>query len=441
MVASLFALALPTFGQLVAEPLFIMIDTAIVGHLGENALAGLALGSTIILTAVGLCIFLAYSTTSQVAKLFGSGRTEEGLQTGIDGLWLSLIIGIILGCMLFFAAEPLCWALGGRGQDFEQGVLYTRAVVLGVPGMLLVFAGNGLHRGFQKVGITLAAAIAGAALNTILDVLFVIVLGWGIGGSGFATFIAQWFMGIVLTIPIIRWAHRNHIGLRPRPTGIRNAGKEGLPLFIRTLALRSGLVATVMAAAAMGTGVLAGYQVVNATWNFMVNVLDSVAIAGQTLVGAQLGAGDRDEARRLTRLTLRSGASIGLISGIVFVILGMIAPQIFSPEAQVQHMSSIGMVICGIFLPMNGWMWATDGILIGAGDFRYLAWTCTLISSIYICGLVLLVLFASPSISALANGDDLRCALLWLAFNMILLGGRAITNGLRIKKDAWMQDR
>ena len=185
------ALALPTFGQLIAEPTFILIDTAIVGHIGDAALAGLSIGSTIILTAVGLCIFLAYSTTAQVAHLLGAGRRRAGLQAGIDGLWLALSIGTVLGLGLFAAAEPLCRALGGQGEVLEQAVTYTRAIVLGAPGMLMVYAANGIFRGLQKVRITLIAAVGGAVVNTVLDVLFVIVLNWGIAGSGVATLVAQ----------------------------------------------------------------------------------------------------------------------------------------------------------------------------------------------------------------------------------------------------------
>lgn len=180
------ALALPTFGQLIAEPTFILIDTAIVGHIGDAALAGLSIGSTIILTAVGLCIFLAYSTTAQVAHLLGAGRRREGLQAGIDGLWLALSIGTVLGLGLFAAAEPLCRALGGQGEVLEQAVTYTRAIVLGAPGMLMVYAANGISRGLQKVRITLIAAVGGAVVNTVLDVLFVMAfrcLVW-VSGSG-----------------------------------------------------------------------------------------------------------------------------------------------------------------------------------------------------------------------------------------------------------------
>ncbi|MEE0706936.1 MAG: MATE family efflux transporter, partial [Adlercreutzia sp.] len=238
--AALLALAVPTFGQLVAEPTFVLIDTAIVGHLGESALAGLALGSTVILTAVGLCIFLAYATTSQVARHFGAGRMREGLQAGIDGLWLALAIGSVLAAVLFVLAEPLCWLLGGRGENLAQAVAYTRPVVLGAPGMLLVYAANGLYRGLQKVTVTLVVAVAGAVLNTALDVLLVIVLGWGVAGSGIATFAAQWFMGIVLAAGALRAARAAGVSWRPRPAGMTAAGRDGLPLFVRTLALRAG---------------------------------------------------------------------------------------------------------------------------------------------------------------------------------------------------------
>ena len=144
-----------------------LIDTAIVGHIGVSALAGLSIGSTIILTAVGLCIFLAYSTTAQVAHLLGAGRRREGLQAGIDGLWLALGIGIVLAAALFAGARPLCVALRGTGETLDQAVAYTQTVVLGAPGMLLVYAANGIFRGLQKVRITLVAAVCGAVLNTM----------------------------------------------------------------------------------------------------------------------------------------------------------------------------------------------------------------------------------------------------------------------------------
>ena len=429
-------LAIPTFGQLIAEPTFVLIDTAIVGHLGNSSLAGLSLGSTVILTAVGLCIFLAYSTTSQVARLFGAGKQREGFQAGLNGLWLSLTIGVILAVILFALARPICAALGGTGETLNEATIYAQMAALGVPGMLLVYGANGIFRGLQKINITLIAAICGAVLNTVLDLVFIIGFGWGIAGSGIATGIAQWFMGIFLIVPAVYWAIKGGANWKPRLSSIAAAGGDGFPLFLRTLALRASLVATVMAAASMGTEVLAGYQVVNATWNFAVNALDSIAIAGQTLVGAEIGAKRFKQARTLTKTTGKAGFVVGIAGGLIFILAGFVAAPLFSPSPEVQILVTVGMTVVGIAMPLQGWMWALDGILIGAGDYRYLAKTCTLVSLVYICVLAITV---SALVPLLPN--DLFCiGTLWVLFNAVFMGGRGIANGLRARNDIWMKN-
>lgn len=429
-------LAIPTFGQLIAEPAFVLIDTAIVGHVSDSALAGLSLGSTVILTAVGLCVFLAYSTTSQVARLFGAQNKRAGFQAGINGLWLSLIIGVVLAIVLFFGASPICSFLGGEGETLQQAVIYTQLIVIGIPGMLLVYAANGIFRGVQKVTITLVVAVAGALLNTVLDVVFVIVWGWGIAGSGIATAIAQWFMGILLVAPAIVWTTKAQVSLFPKLSGIAAAGNEGFPLFVRTLALRVALVASIMAAASMDPAVLAGYQIVNAIWNFAVNALDSVAIAGQTLVGSKIGANKFPQARTLTQQTSRLGLALGIAVGIVFVLLGLVAGRVFSPNPTIQLLAGAGMIAIGLFMPLQGWMWALDGILIGAGDFRYLAKTCSLAAIVHIAVTIILVFVISP---ALPN-DCARIAAIWVTIGIALMGGRAVANGIRAKGDIWMRN-
>lgn len=452
------ALALPTFGQLVAEPAFILIDTAIVGHIGDGgtALAGLSIGSTVILTAVGLCVFLAYGTTSQVARLIGAGRRREGMEAGISGLWLALGIGIGVSIVLFAVAEPLCVALGaggagggaagvsgsggaGGGAAGGFGVLgasvaYLRAVVFGLPGMLLVYAANGVFRGMQRMRITLIVAVAGAVLNTLLDVLFVFGLRWGVAGSGAATLIAQWFMGVTLAVPALRWARAAGADWRPRLQGIAQAAGDGVPLFVRTLALRVSMVGTVMLAASMGTRVLAAYQVVNASWNFTINMLDAIAIAGQTLVAAELGAGRRLGARSMTRLCGRAGAVGGCCIGAALAAFGLLAAGLFSPDDSVRGLVVVGMLVLAVFLPLGGWMWALDGILIGAGDYRYLAVGCTATAVIYVPALLVI----NALDGWLIVGDTARMVVLWTIINVLFVGVRALANGLRVRTDAWM---
>ena len=427
------ALAVPTFGQLIAEPAFILIDTAVVGHIGDAALAGLSIGSTIILTTVGLCVFLAYGTTSQVARLIGAGRRREGLEAGIDGMWLAFGIGVVVSIALFLAGRPLCAALGASGEVLDQAQLYLNAVVFGLPGMLLVYAANGIFRGLQKVRVTLVAAVAGAALNTVLELLFVIAFGWGIAGSGAATFVAQWFMGIFLTVPAVLWAKADGASVRPRLSGIMRSMGDGVPLFLRTLALRACLVATVMLAARMGVAVLAAYQAVNASWNFVINMLDAIGIAGQALVATELGAGRRAEARRMTSAAGRAGALAGVVIGAGLALTGLLAAPLFSPSESVRALITVGMVTQGVFLPLCGWMWALDGILIGADDYRYLAATCGLTACVYLCTLGVV-----DRLDTALTSDAARMAALWIVLNVVFIGLRAVFNALRARSDAWL---
>lgn len=429
------ALALPTFGQLIAEPAFVLIDTAIVGHIGEDALAGLSIGSTIVLTCVGLCVFLAYGTTSQVAHLIGAGKRREGLEAGIDGMWLALIIGIVVSVALFGLAEPLCRAMGARDAVLGQAVAYVRAIVFGLPGMLLVYAANGIFRGLKKVRITLIAAICGAIVNTLLDLLFVFGLGWGIIGSGVATLIAQWSMGVFLTAPALLWARSTGAGWRPRLTGILSTAGDGIPLFVRTLALRACMVGTVILAAHMGELVLAAYQAVNSSWNFVINMLDAIGIAGQALVASKLGAGQHDQARETAKSSGRAGLLSGLAIGIVLALAGLAAAPLFSPTLAVQRQITVGLITLAVFLPLGGWMWALDGILIGAGDYRYLAVTCAITALVY----ALCLGAIAVADGTVLTSDTMRTIALWSVINMVFIGARALFNGLRIRTDAWMR--
>lgn len=431
----IFALALPTFGQLIAEPAFILIDTAIVGHVSDAALAGLSVGSTIILTVVGLCIFLAYGTTSQVARLIGAGRRREGLEAGIDGLWLALIIGIIVSIALFATAEPLCFAMGARGDVLHDATAYLQAIVFGLPGMLLVYAANGIFRGLKKVRITLIAAVAGAIVNTVLDLLFVFGFDWGIAGSGVATLIAQWFMGIFLVVPALLWSSADGANWRPRLSGILRSAGDGVPLFIRTLALRASMVGTVMLATHMGTHVLAGYQAVNSTWNFVINILDAIGIAGQTLVASELGAKQHDRARAMTTAAAKAGAWSGAAVGVTLAAISFAIAPVFTANPQIRGLIIIGMITLALFQPLNGWTWAIDGILIGAGDFRYLAIACTTIMLVYLPTLAGINMLDGVWITS----DTMRMIVLWTVINVLFVGLRGVFNGLRIHSDVWMR--
>ncbi len=429
------ALAVPTFGQLIAEPAFVLIDTAIVGHVGDAALAGLSVGSTIVLTVVGLCVFLAYGTTSRVARLMGAGKRREGLEAGVSGLWMALIIGIVVSLVLFVFARPICAWMGAGGGVLEDAVVYLRAVSFGLPGMLLVYAANGIFRGLAKVTITLMAAVAGAVVNTILDLTFILGFGWGVFGSGIGTLIAQWFMAVVLIGPALLWARQEGASLRPRVQSMKSGMGDGLMLFVRTLALRACLMATVMLAARMGVQVLAAYQAVNSTWNFVLNMLDAIGIAGQSLVAVEIGANRPQRALHMTKAAGRAGLIAGIVIGVGMIVFGLAAPALFSTSVPVQRLIMVGMLVVGVTLPLSGWMWAIDGILIGAGDYRYLAVTCIVTACVYLPGLVGVGMLCGRSDTM---SDTVRMAVLWGSVTLVFIGIRATFNGVRVRGGDWL---
>lgn len=347
--------------------------------------------------------------------------------------WLeSLAWWYLWRCSLL--ARPLCTAMGAQGSVLHNAVDYVRAVVFGIPGMLLVYAANGIFRGLQKVRITLIAAMVGAILNTLLDLLFILGFGWGVFGSGVATLISQWFMAVVLIVPSVLWTRAEGARLRPRLSGVLNSAGDGAVLFLRTLALRACLVANVVLATHMGVEVLAAYQVVNSSWNFVLNMLDAIGIAGQTLVAAQIGARKEDEVMRLTRIAGKAGLCGGTVIGIGLMIAGWCASPLFSQSTEIQHLLTVGMMVVGVTLPLAGWMWAVDGILIGAGDYRYLALTCAATAAIYVPCLATIGWICDAMLASSA----LRMALLWLAVNLLFVGLRAIFNGFRIGTSAWL---
>lgn len=284
-------LAGPAFLALIAEPLFLLADTAIVGHLGTAELAGLGLASTVLLTVVGLFVFLAYGTTALVARQLGAGSTRGALEAGVAGSWLALALGLAVALPLALLAEPVCRALGGTGAGLAAAVSYLQVAAFGIPAMLVVLACTGVLRGMLDTRTPLIASVAGFTANALLNVLFVYGFHWGIAGSAIGTVIAQAGMALWLARTLLRHVRREGASIHPHPGRILGAGRDGIPLLVRTLALRAVLVLTTWVAAGLGVVPLAAYQVTATIWSFLTFALDAIAIAAQALTGRALGAG------------------------------------------------------------------------------------------------------------------------------------------------------
>ena len=418
------ALALPSLGALIAEPLFTVIDSTMVGHLGTPQLAGLGVASTVLNTAVGLFIFLAYSTTSLTGRHLGAGRRDLALRSGVEAMWLAGGIGAVAAILLAVFASPLLTWLGADAATLPHALAYLRSSAPGLIGMFVVLAATGTLRGFQDTRTPLIAASVGAAFNAVVNWVLMYPLGLGVAGSGLGTALTQTLMALFLGGIVTRAARREGVSLKPSTYGLFASAAEGTPLLIRTIALRVALLATLSAVTSISTQALAAHQIVWTLWSFAAYVLDALAIAAQALAGFASGTGQRGAMQPLLRTLSRWGLGFGAVVGVVLALTAPWMSRIFTTDLTVIDYATTAIIVSAFFQPVAGYVFLLDGILIGAGHGRYLAAASLLNLAVYAP-----VLWLIAHSSALASSPALALALVWLAYSAVYTGMRAFTNG------------
>lgn len=439
-------LAVPALLALVAEPLFLLGDAVVVGRLGTPELAGVGVAAVVLQSVVGLCIFLAYGTTAGVARRLGADDLRGAIALGVDGAWLATLIGSVV-TVAGILASPWLIGLFDVSADVERhAVTYLRLSFLGTAPLLVVLAVTGVLRGLQDTRTPLRVAIVGNAANLALNVLLVHGVGWGVAGAAVGTVVAQLGMACWLGAVLVRAARRHGSPLRPDASGVRRAARAGVPLVVRTLTLRAAIVLTAYAVAsaatdpgsAAGTTVgdpatgaaaeeaarIATHQLAMTIWTFLAFVLDAIAIAAQALTGRSLGAGDREETRRLTRRMTWWGLWTGMVTGLALAALAPVLGPLFTPDPRVHELLVPVLLVAALFQPVAGVVFVLDGVLIGAGDGRYLAWGGVLVLAAY-APLLLLV-----------GGADL--VMVWTVFGAGFIGSRALVLLLRARGRRWM---
>jgi putative MATE family efflux protein len=417
-------LAVPAFLALVAEPAFLLADSVIVGHLGTVPLAGLGVASAALATAANIFVFLAYGTTAAVARRAGAGDLRGALGLGVDGIWLALLLGAATGAVLLVTARDVVRVFGASPEATEAAVIYLRISAVGIPGMLVVLASTGVLRGLQDTRTPLIVAVAGFGTNAVLNVLLVYGAGLGIAGSALGTVLAQTGMAAALLTVVFRGVRRSGGHLRSRPMRVVSAARDGAPLLVRTLALRAVLLLTTWVAASGGDVTLASYQVAATIWSFLAFALDALAIAAQALTGASLGAGDVPRTRSLTALMVRWGVLGGVGAGVVVLALHRVLPVLFTSQTDVRNALASALLVIGLTVPLSGLVFVLDGVLIGAGDGRWLA------------GAQVVVLAAYLPIALAVRAHGVTPALLWWGFTAFMVF-RAAALGWRARGDAW----
>lgn len=425
-------LAVPAFLALVAEPLFLLADAAIVGHLGTAPLAGLGIAAVVLQTVVGLCVFLAYGTTGSVARRVGAGDLPGALAQGVDGLWLAVGIGSVATVGGVALTDPLVGLFGASEEVSGPAATYLRIAFLGTVPLLLVLAATGVLRGLQDTRTPLLVAVGGNVLNVVLNLLLVYPAGLGIAGSALGSVLAQVAMAAAFLVVVIRGARRHHASLRPDLPGIRAAGRAGVPLVVRTLTLRAALLATTYAVVLAAAGArdqevdLATHQLAMTLWGFLAFVLDAIAIAAQAITGRALGAGDVAGTRELTRRMVRWGLVSGVVTGLLLAALSPVLGHLFTGDADVIDLLVPVLLVAALGQPVAGVVFVLDGVLIGAGDGRYLA----------AAGVLTLVVYAPVLLVCATLGAGL--VVLWVAFTVVFMGARLAVLLHRARGDAWL---
>lgn len=422
-------LAVPAFLALIAEPLFLLADSAIVGHLGTAPLAGLGVASAVLLTAANLFIFLAYGTTAAVARRLGAGDLRSALSSGIDGLWLAVLLGLLAAVALATFAAPFADLFGASGEATGQAVTYLGISAAGLPGMLVVLAATGVLRGLQDTRTPLVASVIGFTANAVLSFLLVHPVGLGIAGAAWGTVIAQTGMAAGLVVVVVRGARRHEAPMAPHPGGVLRAALGGVPLLVRTLALRAVLLITTWYAAGLGEAELAAHQVAMTVWSALAFALDALAIAGQAITGKSLGAGDVAGTREATSTMLRWGVWFGVVLGVLVVAGHRVIPLGFSSDPRVHTALAAALLVVALGQPVAGVAFVLDGVLIGAGDTRWLAVAQTLFLLAYLPMVGVLLVLDLDGTRGLVG--------LWLAFTAFMTV-RSLGLWLRSRSEAWM---
>ena len=418
-------LAVPALGALVAEPLYILADTAVVGRIGTPQLGGLALASSLLLIGHAVFIFLAYGTTSAVARLLGAGEHRRAAHQAVQSLWLAALVGVALLVVGLVFGPSLIGLLGGKGEVATNAEVYLRISMFGVPAMLISLAGVGYLRGLQDTARPFYVALGTALANLVLELILVFGFDQGIGASALSTVIAQWFAAIVF-VRWIRAAVATHdVTLRPDAGVIRELAGDGVDLFVRTAALRGSLTVTLGIAARIGNDDLAAHQIAFEIWNLLALTLDAIAIAAQAIIGRELGAGNAARARALGRRMTQWGVVAGLVLGLVLLATSPLLPHVFTEDPAVLGLASFLLIHVAVSQPVAGVVFALDGVLIGAGDLRYLAWAMWA-AAVVLVGGGLLVLELDAGIGWL-----------WVALHGWIVT-RAVTLLARFRGDAWM---
>lgn len=420
-------LALPAMAALAADPLLSLVDTALVGRLGAVPLAALGIDSAVFSTVFVAFNFLTYGTTAAVARRRGAGDDAGAAVYAVQALWLAVGLGVLATIGLLVAGRWIVGAMGASDAVVPDALAYLHVRAFAAVPLLVVQVGHGVFRGLQDTRTPLLVAVATNVVNGTVSWVLIYPADLGVAGAAAGTLLAEALAAVALLVLARR--RLPTAPLRIERVAMRAIVRVSRDLFLRTLALVGGLLVTTAVAARMGTLVVAAHQIGRELWLLLALVLDGFAIAGQAMVATALGAGDRAAAIAAGRRLLRWGLVAGTGIGVIYLLLVGMLPGVFTSDAQVTAEVRRVWIVIAVLQPIGGIVFVLDGILMGAGDFRFL-----FLSTAVAAGLFLV----PASLAALAFGWGLPGV--WAAMSALMVV-RLIALWWRWRTGAWTRAR
>lgn len=420
------AIALPALATLAADPLYDLCDTAILGHLGTHQLAGAAIASRILGLGYAIFIFLLFGTTASVARLIGANRARDAVAEAIGAMWLGVALGVGAAVVVGLGGHGLIGAMGGHGSVAEHAWTYLSVSLLGFPAFMLVMGGTAYRRGQGDTRTPFVIAVATVAANLIIEVTLVYGFGFGVGASALGTVIAKWTGAIVYIALVSGAARRLGATVRPHLATIVRLLRVGGDLIVRTVALQLTIVVATALAARHGATQLAAYSIAMQIWMFCAYVSDGLEIAGHTLVAGELGRISAEGARLVARRIMAWSLRLGLLVGVIVLGFRDVVPAAFTDDVRVAHATALALIWVALLQPLNAVAFALDGILVGAGDQRFLA--KAMVAAFAVFGCVALVI----------RGDGSGAGAIFVALGAFM-AVRSVAGLARFAGDCWIR--
>lgn len=375
----LWALALPAMVAFAAEPLFLLCDSAMVARLGTAHLAALGVSNTVLGVAVWLFNFLVYGTTSEVARRFGRGEKHEIGEYLVQALAMAAGFGAVLAVLGVAGAEAAHRLMGAAPEVAAPGAEYFRIRALGGPAVLAALAATGALRGLQNTRGPMVVSLCTVTLNLGLDYALIFGVGdlvpaLGIRGAAIATLVAEWTWAAASVALLFSPRYRAYRPARLAfdPKAARRTLAAGGDLMQRTAMLLALYATAASLAARTGTPTIAAHEIVLKMWYLTALVADGLAVAGQAVVGRELGAGRAGSAREAGAILIRWGLALGALSAALLWLLRPLWLDLFDPAEGVRAQARAASWWIIALQPASAIVFVLDGVLIGAGEFRYL---------------------------------------------------------------------